>query len=174
MPGWICAHRARTRLSAVAKLYVQKPMPANKTTRTAKPNLRKNIFMNKLCARLGTYFYLYRLRRHLRDRSGLRQRHPPTIPSADFSSVFSTNHSAPASLFRSTGEISRGKARLFRCMGTGFTKRIPTADGRLRGTGPARSPRMHHASYPVFVHRPVASGSASFRPHLAVTPLPFP
>lgn len=80
----------------------------------------------------------------------------------------------PASLFRSTGEISRGKTHLFRCMGAGFTKRIPTADGGLRGTGPARSPRMHHASYPVFVHRPVASGSASFRPHLAVTPLPFP
>ena len=38
----------------------------------------------------------------------------------------------------------------------------------------ARSPRMHHASYPVFVHRPAALGSASFRPRLAATPLPFP
>ena len=32
---------------------------------------------------------------------------------------------------------------------------------------------MHHASYPVFVHRPAASDWASFRPRLATTPLPF-
>jgi hypothetical protein len=37
----------------------------------------------------------------------------------------------------------------------------------------ARSPRMHHASYPVFVHRPAVSDWASFRPRLATTPLPF-
>ncbi len=32
---------------------------------------------------------------------------------------------------------------------------------------------MHHASYPVFVHRPAASDWASFRPRLTTTPLPF-
>jgi hypothetical protein len=37
----------------------------------------------------------------------------------------------------------------------------------------ARSPRMHHASYPVFVHRPAALDWASSRPRLATTPLPF-
>ncbi len=37
----------------------------------------------------------------------------------------------------------------------------------------ARSSRMHHASYPVFVHRPAASDWASSRPRLATTPLPF-
>src|SRR3990172_12086780 len=37
----------------------------------------------------------------------------------------------------------------------------------------ARSPQMHHASYPVFVHRPAVSDWASFRPRLATTPLPF-
>ena len=37
----------------------------------------------------------------------------------------------------------------------------------------ARSSRMHHASYPVFVHRPAALDSASFRPCLTTTPLPF-
>src|SRR5512139_661107 len=37
----------------------------------------------------------------------------------------------------------------------------------------ARSPRMHHASYPVFVHRPAVSDWASFRPRLTTTPLPF-
>ena len=37
----------------------------------------------------------------------------------------------------------------------------------------ARSPRMHHASYPVFVHRPAVSDWTSFRPRLATTALPF-
>ena len=37
----------------------------------------------------------------------------------------------------------------------------------------AHSPQMHHASYPVFVHRPAVSDWASFRPRLATTPLPF-
>ena len=32
---------------------------------------------------------------------------------------------------------------------------------------------MHHASYPVFVHRPAALDWASSRPRLAATPLPF-
>jgi hypothetical protein len=37
----------------------------------------------------------------------------------------------------------------------------------------AHSSRMHHASYPVFVHRPAVLDWASFRPRLTVTPLPF-
>ena len=37
----------------------------------------------------------------------------------------------------------------------------------------ARSPQMHHASYPVFVHRPAVSDWTSFRHRLATTPLPF-
>ena len=37
----------------------------------------------------------------------------------------------------------------------------------------ARSSRMHHASYPVFVHRPAVLDWASFRPRLTTTPLPF-
>jgi len=44
----------------------------------------------------------------------------------------------PASNFRSTREISRGKARHFRCASAGFTKYIPAADGGLRGHVPAR------------------------------------
>lgn len=44
----------------------------------------------------------------------------------------------PASLFRSTGEISRGKTRNFRCAGAGLTKYTPTAEGGLRGHVPAR------------------------------------
>jgi len=38
----------------------------------------------------------------------------------------------------------------------------------------ARSPRLYHTSYPVRVPRPAPSFHASFRPHLAVTPLRFP
>jgi len=37
----------------------------------------------------------------------------------------------------------------------------------------ARSSRVHHASYPVFVHRPAALDWASSKPSLATTPLPF-
>ena len=44
----------------------------------------------------------------------------------------------PASIFRSTGEISRGKTRYLPCIGAGFTKCTPTADGGLRGHVPAR------------------------------------
>ena len=44
----------------------------------------------------------------------------------------------PASILRSTAEISRGKTRHCRCIDAGFTKCIPTADGGLRGHVPAR------------------------------------
>ena len=52
----------------------------------------------------------------------------------------------PASCFRSTREISRGKTRYLRCIDAGFmtegnprgTKCTPTADGGLRGHVPAR------------------------------------
>ncbi len=44
----------------------------------------------------------------------------------------------PASILRSTGEISRGKTRYLHCIDAGFTKCTPTADGGLRGHVPAR------------------------------------
>ena len=45
----------------------------------------------------------------------------------------------PASLLRSTGEISRGKTRYLPCIDAGFTKCTPTtADGGLRSHVPAR------------------------------------
>lgn len=43
----------------------------------------------------------------------------------------------PASILRSTGEISRGKTRYLPCIDAGFTKYIPTADGGLCGHVPA-------------------------------------
>ena len=71
-------------------------------------------------------------------RSGLR-RAAPTMPSADFSTVFSARFPTPSSvLLRSTGEISRGKTRYLHCIDAGFTKCTPTADGGLRGHVPAR------------------------------------
>ena len=45
-------------------------------------------------------------------------------------------HSAP--IFRSTGEISRGKTRNCHCVDAGFTKCTPLANGGLRGHVPAR------------------------------------
>ena len=78
----------------------------------------------------------------------------------------------PASILRSTGEISRGKTRYLHCIDAGFTK--CTLHRRWRTSrSRARSSRMHHASYPVFVHRPAVLDWASFRPRLAATPLPF-
>ena len=78
----------------------------------------------------------------------------------------------PASILRSTGEISRGKTRYLHCIDAGFTK--CTLHRRWRTSrSRARSSRVHHASYPVLVHRPAALDWASFRPRLAATPLPF-
>lgn len=63
----------------------------------------------------------------------------PTMPSADFSTVFSARfRRRPASIRRSTGEISRGKTRYLHRIDAGFTKCIPTADGGLRSHVPAR------------------------------------
>ena len=78
----------------------------------------------------------------------------------------------PASMLRSTGETSRGKTRYLHCIDAGFTKCTLLRKWRTSRSR-ARSSRMHHASYPVFVHRPAALDWASFRPRLAATPLPF-
>ena len=59
----------------------------------------------------------------------------PLLTSPRYS-VPITRH--PASSFRSTGEISRGKTRYLRCIDAGFTKCIPVADGGLRGHVPTR------------------------------------
>ena len=70
-------------------------------------------------------------------------------------------------------QLARGTTRLLRGASAGLTQCTPRRRGRA-SRSPARSPRRHHASYPVFAHRPAALGSASSGPHLAVTPLPFP
>ena len=88
-------------------------------------------------------------------RSGLRRCHPPTrqlllhcstscIHAVVCLLLTSPRYSAPvsrgpASVALSTGEISRGKTRLFHCASARFTKCTPkTADGGLRSHVPAR------------------------------------
>ena len=69
-------------------------------------------------------------------------------------------------------ETSRGKARHFlRCRR--ICKVHPNNRRWRTSRSRARSSRVHHASYPVFVHRPAISDWTSFRLRLATTPLPF-
>ena len=70
-------------------------------------------------------------------RSGLRRGRRllcPLLTSPRYSASVARH---PASILRSTGEISRGKTRYLRCIDAGFTKCIPTADGGLRSHVPA-------------------------------------
>lgn len=67
-------------------------------------------------------------------------------------------------------EISRGKFDRLPRTPAGFT--VPVFDDYgLRGHSPARP--AGSASYPVLVHQVAVLLHASFRPHLAVTPLHF-
>ncbi len=59
------------------------------------------------------------------------------MPSADFCPAVRVDYSALSGSFH-TGQISQGKTRYLRGIGTGFTKCIPIADGGLRGHVPAR------------------------------------
>ena len=71
-------------------------------------------------------------------RSGLRRGRRllcPRLTSPRYSAPVARR---PASILRSTGEISRGKTRYLHCIDAGFTKCTPTADGGLRGHVPAR------------------------------------
>ncbi len=73
-------------------------------------------------------------------RSGLWSGPPdllcPLLTSPRYSAPIARH---PASIARSTGEISRGKTRYLPCIDAGFTKCTPTAaDGGLRSCVPAR------------------------------------
>ena len=105
-------------------------------------------------------------------RSGLRRGSPPTMPSADFSTVFSAVASAQLRCSEAPGRSPGVRHVTFTRIDAGFTKCTPSRRWRTSRSR-ARSPRMHHASYPVFVHRPAVLDWASFRPRLATTPLPF-
>jgi hypothetical protein len=96
----------------------------------------------------------------------------PTMPSADFCeairkdcSPLSPEPGHPADLPRSAVIPSVHKRPIYKVQ--------PSCGWRallLR----ASSPRRYHTSYRVRVPRPARAFHASFRPHLAVTPLRFP
>jgi hypothetical protein len=69
-------------------------------------------------------------------------------------------------------QLSRGKSQSRPRIDAGFTKQ-PLSGWRTLWSR-AHSSQNCHASYPVRIPRPARSFHASFRPHLAVTPLRFP
>src|SRR5712692_805231 len=110
-------------------------------------------------------------------RSGLPYRSVGTMPSAD---CCWTVREPCASLSQfpwhatSQGilQLSQGKSQSLLRIDAGFTKQ-PRSGWRTLWLR-AHSSQGCHASYPVRVPRPTHSFHASFRPHLAVTPLRFP
>lgn len=100
----------------------------------------------------------------------------PTMPSADFYWAVRVDYSTLSQFLwharsQGTQQTSRGKTRNCRCKYAEFIKHIPMADGELRGHVPARS----RCTTPHIRFLFIASHLrwASFRPHFAVTPLPF-
>ncbi len=95
----------------------------------------------------------------------------PTMPSADFSRPVSVGCPTP-SPSADDREISQGKTQLRSARRRRIYKAHPVADGGLRGHVPARPGcTTPHIRF-LFV-APRVLDWASFRPHLAVTPLPF-
>jgi hypothetical protein len=93
----------------------------------------------------------------------------PRLTSPRYSASVSR---CPASMFRSTGEISRGKTRYLRCIDAGFTKCTPTADGGLRGHVPARPGCITPHIRFLFIAPQLWIGLPP-APRLTTTPLPF-
>ena len=96
----------------------------------------------------------------------------PTMPSADFGEAVREDGSALSPLPGHPGDLPRSAV-----IPSVHRRRIdqarPTCGWRAWRSR-ARSPRLYHTSYPVRVPRPAPSFHASFRPHLAVTPVRFP
>ena len=105
----------------------------------------------------------------------------PTMPSSDFSTVFSIGRPTPSRLppqAHDTGEISRGKTPILPRVDAGFTKCTPAgvcpvrADGGLRGHVPAGPGCITPHIRFVFV-APQVSPWATSAPRLATTHWPF-
>ena len=80
---------------------------------------------------------------------------------------------AAVQLITNTVQISQGKTQNFHCISARFIKPIPIAEGGLRCSVPARPGWTTPHIWFLFV-APQFWNQASFRPHLAVTPLPYP
>ena len=76
-------------------------------------------------------------------------------------------------LITDTVQISQGKTQNFHCISARFIKPTPIAEGGLRCSVPARPGWTTPHIWFLFV-APQFWNQASFRPHLAVTPLPYP
>ena len=72
-----------------------------------------------------------------------------------------------------TEQISQGKTQNFHCISARFIKPTPIAEGGLRCSVPARPGWTTPHIWFLFV-APQFWNQASFRPHLAMTPLPYP
>ena len=96
----------------------------------------------------------------------------PTMPSADFYGAVREDSSALSPLRGHPADLPRSAV-----IPSVHRRRIYTAQslcGWRTSRSRARSSRLYHTSYRVRVPRPARSFHASFRPHLAVTPLRFP
>jgi len=101
----------------------------------------------------------------------------PTMPSADLCLAVSANCSALSQFLsharsQGTRQISQGKTQNVPRVDAEFIKHAPK-EGWRTSRSRARSSRTCHTSDPVRVPRPAPLDWASFRPHLAMTPLPF-
>jgi len=100
-----------------------------------------------------------------------------TMPSADFflavrGNRFPLSQFLPHAESQGAGKISRGKTQNVPRIDAEFIKHTPM--GRWRTSlSRERSSRVYHTSDSVRVPRPALLDWASFRPHLAMTPLPF-
>jgi hypothetical protein len=97
-------------------------------------------------------------------RSGLQRIAPPTMPSADFCA-------AVRSPYGDLSPVARTPRRPPEVRSTAFTARPPDLPPRPSMTSDFVRPGRPR--YPVLVHRAAALLHASFRPHLAMTPLRF-
>jgi hypothetical protein len=96
----------------------------------------------------------------------------PTMPSADFCGAVREDSSALSSTPGHPADLPRSAVRP-----SVHSRPIDTAQSSCGGRtsrARARSSRLSHTSYRVRVPRPARAFHASFRPHLAVTPLRFP
>ncbi len=96
--------------------------------------------------------------------------HISNLPSADFCGTVRRTSAPPQSRFRDMQQTSRDKSDRLQRATAEFTTSALDGYG-LRDHLPARP--APYASYPVLVHRLASLLHASFRPHLAMTPLRF-
>src|SRR5688572_33314649 len=113
-------------------------------------------------------------RRSLRSQCSLQPFGPSRLPPLLTSARRSERITPPSvQLITDTAQISQGKTQNFHCISARFIKPTPIAEGGLRCSVPARPGWTTPHIWFLFV-APQFWNQASFRPHLAMTPLPYP